>query len=96
VSIIAELLLLSEYEAEDQRIIDSAMELWVSSLLDMHNLAVDFYGHTSVLGADHFILTGLTTSKHANIRKQFSNSLYQIAMKVEATDEHPSPLTWLL
>ena len=91
----SEILLIPDIEAEDQRIIDSAMELWVSSILNMNNIIIDFYNHDTVLTAAQFILKGLTTPKHVNIRKQFGNSLHQLAMKVEVIGAD-QPLTYLL
>ena len=74
--------MLDDVDAEEMRIADLALDLWVSSVLHMPNLIIAFYSLTSSLTSQEFILKGLTTARHINIRKKICNSLNQIAIKV--------------
>ena len=95
ISIMCHIIQLDEVDAEEQRIADSVMELWVSSVLHKNNLIIDFYTFHSGLTSNEFILKGLTTARHINIRKKINNSLNQIAIKVYLVGEK-QPRSFLL
>mmetsp|Transcript_7871 Transcript_7871/g.15214 ORF Transcript_7871/g.15214 Transcript_7871/m.15214 type:complete len:2832 (+) Transcript_7871:1305-9800(+) len=72
-------LLMLSFENEDKRIINSALALWVSSVLHDHCLIEHFY---SFEHNESMTWLGLTCPKGIQIRKTFSSSIAVICAKV--------------
>lgn len=66
---------------EDKLIVDNALALWVSCIMEKSDLVKTFFAHKDPT-PEEFILSGLLFCKEARIRELFKETLSQLAHKV--------------
>lgn len=76
-----------EYSIEDNHILDSALELWISCILHKHELLEKVY--TFYLNFEEFVTKSLTKPKTFAIRKNFSQAYLSICNNVICKTQAP-------
>mmetsp|Transcript_8203 Transcript_8203/g.16159 ORF Transcript_8203/g.16159 Transcript_8203/m.16159 type:complete len:2815 (-) Transcript_8203:1874-10318(-) len=91
ISIIINSLQVKEIESEERRVIDTALELFVSCLLHNNSLLLTFFSLPEQLVQDDFTVKGLTCPQTIIIRKGFSQAILQVCLHVKCPSQPPLP-----
>ena len=80
-----------EYSPENNHILDSALELWISCILHRHELLRTVYSFSSPISFEEFLVQSLTRPKTVVIRRTFCQAYLSISEKTEYPAQAPVP-----
>jgi ubiquitin carboxyl-terminal hydrolase 34 len=91
IKIIVSSLQVKDIESEERRVIDTAIELFVSCLLHNNALITTFFSLPEHIIQDDFTVRGLTCPQTIIVRKAFAQAILQVCLHVKHPSRPPLP-----
>lgn len=91
ISIIITSLKVKDIESEERRVIDTALELFVSCILHNNSLLATFFSLPPQSVEEDFTIRGLTCPQTIIIRKAISQAILQVCLHVKYPEQPPLP-----